>query len=180
MIQCDAVTKCFGRVEVLKALDLTIERGHRVALVGSNGAGKTTLIRCLLGEYRCDGRITIDGLNPRAQRTEVLAKVGFVPQLPPPLKMPVGQLLRFAAGVCDADPQRMVHCRAKVAEGVAQCAIEIEADCGKGKRAHLRRGGGGRRRAPAPQQRPGQQHLRPRRGRGGPHHPASPGGRWRL
>lgn len=114
MIQCDAVSKRFGRVEVLKALDLTIERGHRVALVGSNGAGKTTLIRCLLGEYRCEGRITIDGLDPRAQRTEVLAKVGFVPQLPPPLKMPVGQLLRFAAGVCDADPQRMVDVAARL------------------------------------------------------------------
>jgi len=108
MIECRQVTKRFGRVEVLKALDLDIDSGHRVALVGSNGAGKTTLIRCLLGEYRCEGRIAIDGLDPRAQRTEVLARVGFVPQLPPPLKMPVGQLLRFAAGVCDADPQRMV------------------------------------------------------------------------
>jgi len=109
MIRFEQVSKRFGRVEVLKALDLAIERGHRVALVGSNGAGKTTLIRCLLGEYRHEGRVTVDGMEPRTDRTQVLARVGFVPQLPPPLKMPVGQLLRFAAGVCGGDPGRMVE-----------------------------------------------------------------------
>jgi len=107
VIRFEGVVKRFRRQEVLKGIDLEIDRGHRVALVGSNGAGKTTLLRCLLGEYTCDGRVTVDGLDPRRQRAEVLAKVGFVPQLPPPLKMPVGQLIRFAAGVCGADPARM-------------------------------------------------------------------------
>ncbi len=109
MIVFEKVVKRFGRQDVLKALDLVIERGQRVALVGSNGAGKTTLIRCLLGEYTCGGRILVDDLNPRAHRSEVLARVGFVPQLPPPLKMPVGQLIRFAASVCSAEPRRIVE-----------------------------------------------------------------------
>ncbi|MCW8891354.1 MAG: ABC transporter ATP-binding protein [Sedimenticola sp.] len=107
MIQFQNVVKRFRRHEVLKGVNLTIERGHRVALVGSNGAGKTTLIRCLLGEYTCDGEVTVDSLVPREHRREVLSKVGFVPQLPPPLKMPVGQLIKFAASVCDSNPQRM-------------------------------------------------------------------------
>ncbi len=107
MIRFEQVVKRFRRQEVLKGLDLEIGRGQRVALVGSNGAGKTTLIRCLLGEYNCQGRVTVDGLDPREHRQKVLSKVGFVPQLPPPLKMPVGQLIAFAAGVCDADPSRM-------------------------------------------------------------------------
>ncbi|MEJ2386846.1 MAG: ABC transporter ATP-binding protein [Chromatiaceae bacterium] len=109
MIRFEEVVKRFGRQEVLKSLDLVVERRHRVALVGSNGAGKTTLIRCLLGEYRYGGSITVDGLDPRANRPEVLSRVGFVPQLPPPLKMPVGQLVHFAAGVCGADPNRMLE-----------------------------------------------------------------------
>ncbi|MCG8427193.1 MAG: ABC transporter ATP-binding protein [Chromatiales bacterium] len=108
MIEFQNVVKKFRRHEVLKGIDLTIERGHRVALVGSNGAGKTTLIRCLLGEYTHDGRVVIDGMEPRTNRQTVLAKVGFVPQLPPPLKMPVGQLIRFAATVCNSDTERMV------------------------------------------------------------------------
>ncbi len=109
MIQFEKVRKRFRRHLVLKSVDLTVDRGHRLALVGSNGAGKTTLIRCLLGEYICEGRVTVDGMDPRRHRREVLSKVGFVPQLPPPLRMPVRQLVHFAASLCGADPERMNH-----------------------------------------------------------------------
>ena len=104
MIQFENIIKRFRRQTVLKGVNLTIRRGHRVALVGSNGAGKTTLIRCLLGEYTCEGRVTVDGMEPRKRRREVLSKVGFVPQLPPPLHMPVGQLIRFSASLCGSNP----------------------------------------------------------------------------
>ncbi len=107
MIRFEKVVKRFRRQDVLKGIDLEIARGHRVAIIGSNGAGKTTLIRCLLGEYNYQGGISMDGLDPRIHRREVLSKVGFVPQLPPPLRMPVGQLISFAAGVCDIEPQRI-------------------------------------------------------------------------
>lgn len=107
MIEFRHLVKRFRRNLVLKGLDLSIDRGHRVALVGSNGAGKTTLIRCLLGEYTCEGVVLVDGAAPRKQRREVLSKVGFVPQLPPPLRMPVGQLIHFAADLCASDEQRM-------------------------------------------------------------------------
>ena len=107
MIRFEKLTKRFRRNTVLNGIDLEIERGNRVALVGSNGAGKTTLIRCLLGEYTRDGTVTVDGMDPRVHRSEVLSRFGFVPQLPPPLKMPVGQLIQFSAAVCGADPARM-------------------------------------------------------------------------
>ena len=109
MINFSQVSKQFRRVKVLNSIDLNINHGDRIALVGSNGAGKTTLIRCLLGEYNFQGEITVDGLEPGANRTEVLKRIGFVPQLSPPLKMPVGQLIKFAAGVCDSKPERMVE-----------------------------------------------------------------------
>jgi ABC-2 type transport system ATP-binding protein len=107
MIKFNTVSKRFNRVEVLSDINLDIDRGNRVALVGSNGAGKTTLIRCLLGEYHCLGQVRVDDLDPRQHRTDILKRVGFVPQISPPLKMPVGQLIHFAAGVCDSDPARM-------------------------------------------------------------------------
>ena len=106
-IQFDKVSKTFRGHKVLDAISLEIKQGDRVAFVGSNGAGKTTLFRCLLGEYLHDGTVTINGQQPRSHRQEVLKQIGFVPQLPPPLKMPVGQLIQFAAGVCDSDPARI-------------------------------------------------------------------------
>ncbi|MFN4148888.1 MAG: ATP-binding cassette domain-containing protein, partial [Rhodocyclaceae bacterium] len=57
-----------------------------------------------LGEYVHEGKVTIEGRSPRNERTSVLGKIGFVPQLPPPLKMPVGQLIEFSASLSDADP----------------------------------------------------------------------------
>jgi len=99
MIRLTALTKMFKKLKVLDALELNVSQGERIALVGSNGAGKTTMIRCILGEYTFSGTVELDGKSPRTHRREVLKKVGFVPQLPPPLKMPVKELLRFSAAI---------------------------------------------------------------------------------
>ncbi len=107
MIHCKNLSKSFRRARVLDGIDLDIPLGERIALIGSNGAGKTTLIRCLLGEYTHEGTVTIDGRSPRKERTAVLGSIGFVPQLPPPLKMPVGQLIEFSASLSGADPQQI-------------------------------------------------------------------------
>ena len=107
MIRFSNVVKTFRKTRVLDTINLEIGLSERVALIGSNGAGKTTLIRCLLGEYTFDGSVTIDGRDPRQERTAVLGAIGFVPQLPPPLKMPVAQLIDFSAALCNTDPTRI-------------------------------------------------------------------------
>lgn len=107
-IDIKQVSKSFGRTTVLDNLSLGISSRQRVALVGANGAGKTTLIRCLLGQYAYAGEISIDGRSPRLDRREVLRRTGFVPQLPPPLGLSVGQLIHFSAGLCGAPAGRML------------------------------------------------------------------------
>lgn len=107
MIRVEHLAKSFQRRRVLDGLDLHVARGERVALVGANGAGKTTLIRCLLGEYVYEGTVRVAGYEPRRERTALLPHVGFVPQLPPPLRMPVGRLLGFSAAVSGSDVTRM-------------------------------------------------------------------------
>jgi ABC-2 type transport system ATP-binding protein len=109
MIAFRNVSKTFKRNRVLDGISLDIGLSERVALIGSNGAGKTTLIRCLLGEYTHEGTVAIGDRAPRDERTHVLASVGFVPQLPPPLKMPVGQLIGFAAALCNSDGKRIAE-----------------------------------------------------------------------
>lgn len=97
MIELKQLSKQFRKTPVLNGLDLSIADGERIALIGSNGAGKTTLIRCLLGEYVHEGQVLIRGIDPRVERARVLREIGFVPQLPPPLRMAVGELLRFTS-----------------------------------------------------------------------------------
>lgn len=98
MIELNQVSKTY-RKEVLKIARLEITAGQRVALVGANGAGKTTLIRTLLGELAYKGQAKVFGLEPREHREEILTQTVFVPQLAPPLRMPVKELLRFSADV---------------------------------------------------------------------------------
>jgi ABC-2 type transport system ATP-binding protein len=107
VIELSKLTKTFKHRRVLDELSLTIETGEHVALVGSNGAGKTTMIRCILGEYLHQGTVRVAGKDPRSDRAEVLAHVGFVPQLPPPLRMPVRELIHFSAAVSGTDPERI-------------------------------------------------------------------------
>ncbi len=106
-ILLDQVAKTLKRRRVLDGISLAVGAGERIALVGSNGAGKTSLIRCLLGEYECQGDVRLFGRSPRLDRRQVLETVGFVPQLPPPLRMPVGELISFAAAVSNCDPDRI-------------------------------------------------------------------------
>lgn len=122
MIEVERCSKSFRRTQVLDDVSLAIPAGERAALVGANGAGKTTLIRCLLGEYECDGAVRLGGESPRAFRTRVLRRVGFVPQIPPPLKMPVGSLIRFAADLCGTDPRKIGEVAARLGLDVAALA----------------------------------------------------------
>ena len=122
MIRLEKLSKSFGRTKALDGLTLTAEAGEKIALVGANGAGKTTLFRCLLGEYAYEGVVRIDGRDPRCDRASLLMTVGFVPQLPPPLRMPVKDLIGFAAGVSGADRGRIVSVAADLGLEVAEVA----------------------------------------------------------
>ena len=56
------VSKSYGNHTVFSKATLTIERGEKVAFVGKNGEGKSTLVKCIMGETKFDGTLTL-GLN---------------------------------------------------------------------------------------------------------------------
>ena len=100
------LSKTFNKVKVIKDLSVQFNAGDRIALIGQNGAGKTTLIRCILGLYTYEGFLNVLGKNPRTQREEILQEVGFVPQLPPPLKMTVSEIMDFFSVVTQTDREK--------------------------------------------------------------------------
>lgn len=107
MITIDRVSKRFDRRAVLDELTLSISQGDRIALIGSNGAGKTTLFRAILGQYRHQGEIRFDGAPAQRRDAAALGRIAFVPQLPPPLRMPVGELVKFAEKGAGASRAKM-------------------------------------------------------------------------
>ncbi len=62
LLQAREVRKTFGQIEVLKGIDLTVQQGQVVSLIGASGSGKTTFLRCInLLEEHDGGEILLDG-----------------------------------------------------------------------------------------------------------------------
>lgn len=80
-ILVDGLYKSYGKTEVLKGVDLKIERGTMLALLGPNGAGKTTIVRILstLLSFE-DGKATINGLDVTTQADRVRDVIGLTGQ----------------------------------------------------------------------------------------------------
>ena len=84
MIDIKGITKSFGPLQVLKGIDLHIEKGEVVSIVGPSGAGKTTLLQIIGTLDKPDsGEITIDGTDVRKLSSKQLSefrnkRIGFV------------------------------------------------------------------------------------------------------
>lgn len=84
MIEIKSITKSFGSLQVLKGIDLSIDKGEIVSIVGPSGAGKTTLLQIIGTLDRPDtGDIIIDGTNVEQLSTDKLSvfrnqHIGFV------------------------------------------------------------------------------------------------------
>ncbi|WP_101383204.1 MULTISPECIES: amino acid ABC transporter ATP-binding protein [Kitasatospora] len=62
MVRAEGVRKHFGKLQVLKGIDLTVERGQVCCLLGPSGSGKSTFLRCINHLEKVDaGRLTVDG-----------------------------------------------------------------------------------------------------------------------
>lgn len=84
MIEIKSVTKSFGSLQVLKGIDLRIEKGEIVSIVGPSGAGKTTLLQILGTLDKPDsGSVVVDGIETSTLSTNKLSEfrnthLGFV------------------------------------------------------------------------------------------------------
>lgn len=81
MINIKGLYKSFGKIDVLKGIDLSIKEQEVVVIIGPSGSGKSTLLRCMnYLEVPTQGAIAVDGilLNSEANINKVREEVGMV------------------------------------------------------------------------------------------------------
>jgi ABC-2 type transport system ATP-binding protein len=123
MISTNALTKRYGAVLAVDAVDLRVAEGDRYGLLGPNGSGKTTLLRLLLGlVYATSGRIELMGHPVPRQLRAVLPDVGALIEGPaayPHLSGRANLALLDAAG--PGGPRRTR--RARIAEALERVGL---------------------------------------------------------
>ena len=78
--------------------------------MGPNGAGKTTLIRSIMGYYHPNGgEVLVNGVNPIKERVKVLDNISFIPQLPPPIKLSLDELISYVVTSSKVDRETILH-----------------------------------------------------------------------
>lgn len=125
MLEARHVTKNYGDVVALRGVDLDVEAGAVVSLLGRNGAGKTTLLSAIAGLRRPDsGTITVGGIDLWADPAAAAPLVGIAPQETGIYRaVTVAENLAFfgdLAGLSKRDRDRRVH---EVAEQLSLTAL---------------------------------------------------------
>jgi branched-chain amino acid transport system ATP-binding protein len=78
ILEVTGVRAAYGRIEVLRGVDLTVPRGAVVALLGPNGAGKSTLLKVISGQMApTSGDIHLAGVHVKDAKPDELARLGL-------------------------------------------------------------------------------------------------------
>jgi ABC-2 type transport system ATP-binding protein len=99
VVTARGLKKIFGRRPVLDRLDLTVELGEAIGLLGANGTGKTTLLKSLLGLLPVDaGHCAVLGEPSSSLSPNARARIAYVPQTPGQFPWLTGQaMLRYVS-----------------------------------------------------------------------------------
>ena len=100
MIKIENISKQFGKLKALNGLNLDLNKGECIALIGPNGCGKTTLIKSILGMVLPnEGTIYFNGKNIKNDN-EYRRHIGYMPQIGRyPENMTIGQVLNMIKGI---------------------------------------------------------------------------------
>ncbi len=81
MVKAKGLRKSYGKTIYLDGININLEKGRALAVVGENGAGKTTLLKILATVSKPDaGELIIDGIDAVSDPARVRERIGYVPQ----------------------------------------------------------------------------------------------------
>lgn len=100
MIDIKDISKSFGKLSVLRGIDLNLNRGQCIALIGPNGCGKTTLIKIILSMVMADkGEVSING-QLITKGIAYKKMIGYMPQIGRyPQNMTIGQIIEMVQSI---------------------------------------------------------------------------------
>ncbi|MBL8305678.1 MAG: ABC transporter ATP-binding protein [Rubrivivax sp.] len=81
LVRAKGLTMRYGAKRAVDDVSFAIPKGRVVGLLGHNGAGKTTLMKALVGLASTEGELSVLGLDPRRQRTELLQQACYIPDV---------------------------------------------------------------------------------------------------
>ena len=99
-IEARGLRKTFGKTVALDGIDLTVQEGRIVGVIGANGAGKTTLLNSILGLISYEGELRVLDRDPWKQRAALMSDVAFLTDVAVlPRWIRVKQLFDYVDGV---------------------------------------------------------------------------------
>src|SRR5262252_9661538 len=99
-IEARGLRKVFGNTVALDGVDLKVEEGRILGLIGPSGAGKTTALNAIVGLTPYEGTLNVLGCDPWRQRDQLMLDVSFIADVAVlPRWIRVSQLLDYVAGV---------------------------------------------------------------------------------
>jgi len=121
LVEASGFSLRYGRKTAVDDISFKIPKGRVVGLLGHNGAGKTSLMKAMVGLIGGSGQLSVLGLDPRAQRNELLQSLSYIPDVAVlPRWAKVEELLTLMSGLqprFSAERARTLLKRTSVASG---------------------------------------------------------------
>lgn len=100
VLTATALSKHYGKQAAVDHINLNIEPGRIVGLIGPNGSGKTTTLKAALGLIPFEGELKVLGFDPRTQRDDLMKEVCFIADVAVlPRWIRVREVIDFVEGV---------------------------------------------------------------------------------
>ena len=131
LLRLEQVEVHYGGIRAVKGIDLTVEKGELVCLIGANGAGKTTTLRAITGLAHATGRIEYDGQEIAGKKSHEIARLGLAlvpegrgvfPQLTIDENLAMGAYMRRDAPAVAQDVERVFSLFPRLKERRGQTA----------------------------------------------------------